>query len=636
MVTNTIEVYDIVVVGAGPVGLLLATCLARFGFRTKVVDKRHTPTLTGRADGIQPRSLDILRNLGLKRAIMAHEPAKVYEVAFWDPMREGEGIHRTSISRACPPFVEARYPFATCLHQGLIEGVFIADLRKNGVEVERPLAIVNFSNDRNDEPHPVEVILEHTESGEQQTVKTKYLFSGEGAKSFIRERLGIQIHHKDRVMNVWGVMDGVVETDFPDIKMKCTIHSQQGSIMIIPRENNLVRLYIQLATSSDEDFDPHRQATVVEVQNAAKQILKPYHIEWERIEWYSTYPIDQGIAERYTLDNRVFMGGDCCHTHSPKAGQGMNTAFHDALNLAWKLHLVESGFANESVLDTYESERKMIAEELLDFDARYAALFSRRLPPISKRASEKADIADGHETNASEEFLNAFKESQEFTSGYGIAYHGNVFNWSLLHPAQSLVFDPSGHKLTAGRVMPHTDVTRVADANVVKLEHEIPLNGSFRLFVFAGKPDYSKQALTDFASNLQKQQSFLAVYPHQDARSVSYHERHNPHSPFFSICIIFTAPRSQIVIESLPPLLSRYREHVYTDDVMCPAMQDTGPRAHFKMGFSEDRGGVIVVRPDGHVSCVVGLVEGSGTVDALNQYFNAFSTKRLGGVQSRL
>ena len=98
--------------------------------------------------------------------------------------------------------------------------------------------------------------------------------------------------------------------------MKCTIHSDHGSIMIIPRENNLVRLYIQIATSTDKDFNPRKQATQSDVQLAAKRILQPYYIEWDRVEWYSVYPIGQGIADKYTVDHRIFMGGDCCHTHS--------------------------------------------------------------------------------------------------------------------------------------------------------------------------------------------------------------------------------------------------------------------------------------------------------------------------------
>lgn len=100
------------------------------------------------------------------------------------------------------------------------------------------------------------------------------------------------------------------------VQMKCTIHSAHGSIMVIPREDNLVRLYIQIASSTDSDWNPRKTATTEEVQASAKRILAPYSIEWERVEWFSVYPIGQGISDRYTLDHRVFLGGDACHTHS--------------------------------------------------------------------------------------------------------------------------------------------------------------------------------------------------------------------------------------------------------------------------------------------------------------------------------
>ena len=216
----SIETYDIVIVGAGPVGLLLAVCLARWGYKIKLIDNREAPTPTGRADGIQPRSLHLLRNMDLKRQIMAHQPAKVYEVAFWDPSIGGKGIHRTGNWAACPKFIDARYPFTTLLHQGLIERVFIDDLRRNGSDVQRPWTITGFKNDgKEDGIYPVKVHLKHMQSNRREAVRAKYLFSGEGARSFIRDQLGIKIQHKDPISNVWGVMDGVVRTDFPDVKV---------------------------------------------------------------------------------------------------------------------------------------------------------------------------------------------------------------------------------------------------------------------------------------------------------------------------------------------------------------------------------------------------------------------------------
>ena len=219
MSSPSAEPYDIVIVGAGPVGLLLSTCLARWGYRIKHIDNRAEPTPTGRADGIQPRSLDLLKNMGLKSRIMSHNPAKVFEVAFWDPTPKG--IQRSGTWASCPDFVDARYKFTTLLHQGLIERVFIEDLERSGVSVQRPWTIVDFENTGKDAEYPVEVQLARIDAEQQsETVKAKYLFSGEGAKSFVRQKLGIGLRHKDPISHVWGVIDGVVRTDFPDIKVR--------------------------------------------------------------------------------------------------------------------------------------------------------------------------------------------------------------------------------------------------------------------------------------------------------------------------------------------------------------------------------------------------------------------------------
>lgn len=414
--------------------------------------------------------------------------------------------------------------------------------------------------------------------------------------------------------------------------MKCTIHSDAGSIMVIPREANMVRLYIQLASSTDPDWNPRKSATTDEVQAAAKRILKPYWIDWDRVEWYSVYPIGQGIADRYTLDERVFMGGDCCHTHSPKAGQGMNTAFLDAQNLAWKIHHVETGFADRSILKSYESERRQIAESLLNFDSSYAKLFSQRQPSAGEvNSASKLTSTEEHKDN---EFIQMFKASCEFTSGYGVAYNPNLFNWSESHPAQHHLFlseDKGSTRLRTGRILTPATVTRVSDANPVHLEQQIPLNGSFRIYVFAGKYTVTRNAVADFAYGLQKKSSFFSAYTRPDIDQVSYHERHKPHSNFFTLATIFNANRPDVEIrEMLPELLVRYWDHVYADDIWDKRVPNAKAAAHAKMGLSEDEGGVVVVRPDGYVGCVVKLVHGSGTVDALNSYFSTFVTKSLG------
>ncbi|THC98550.1 hypothetical protein EYZ11_001980 [Aspergillus tanneri] len=403
--------------------------------------------------------------------------------------------------------------------------------------------------------------------------------------------------------------------------------------MVIPREDNMVRLYVQIASSTDPDFSPRKTATVEEVQATAKKILQPYSLEWERVEWYSFYPIGQGISEKYTLDERVFMGGDACHTHSPKAGQGMNTAFHDALNLAWKLHVVESGFADRSILSTYESERKDIAETLLNFDAKYAALFSKRRPSACEVGSANHTAAAVGEEE--DEFVKTFKSSCEFTSGYGVAYKPNVFNWDKTHPAQSPLFNIPGVKLTPGRAFTPSTVTRLADANSVHLEQEVPANGAFRIFIFAGKQAKTRKAIADLAANLEKERSFLSAYRRSDIADVSFFERHQPHSKLFTLCLVYAASKNEVDLEAVPKILRDYHHHIYADNIPDLRVPNAKFAAHEKLGFDPEKGGVVVTRPDSHVACLVQLTEGSGTVGALNAYFNAFATKRLGHDQQQ-
>ena len=306
----------------------------------------------------------------------------------------------------------------------------------------------------------------------------------------------------------------------------------------------------------------------------------------------------------------------------------MNTAFFDAQNLAWKIHQVESGFADRSLLESYEPERKKVAENLLDFDAKYAALFSQRKPSACEVNAASQNSQDG---SKQDEFVELFKSSCEFTSGYGVAYGPNAINWSPHHPAQSHLFYLKGTNLQAGRIMLTADVTRVVDANIVHLEQEIPVNGSFRIFLFAGVPSVTKRAVADLCANMQKKNSFYKAFERADVASVSYHERHNPHSYFYTICTVFAAPRTSIEIaEILPPLLARYNSHVYADDIQDLRTPHVEAAAHAKMGLDQERGGIVIVRPDGYVGCVIKLVEGSGTVDALNAYFGAFTSKALG------
>jgi phenol 2-monooxygenase len=181
-----------------------------------------------------------------------------------------------------------------------------------------------------------------------EVVRAKYLLGADGAHSWVRNQLGFKLHGESTDY-VWGVLDIVPITDFPDIRMRCAIHSvESGSVMVIPRENKLVRLYIQLTTTGDAGGKKFDRSTISPktILESAQRIMRPYKIDYRYCDWWTgelrgvlwrrsfadrgiAYQIGQRVGNSFSLKERVFLAGDAVHTHSPKAGQGMNVSMQD-------------------------------------------------------------------------------------------------------------------------------------------------------------------------------------------------------------------------------------------------------------------------------------------------------------------
>ncbi|CAG7921089.1 unnamed protein product [Penicillium olsonii] len=616
-----LETYDVVIVGAGPVGLMLSACLARLGpYKIKHIDNRAEPTSIGRADGIQARTLDVLNTMGLKRPIWAYNPGLIYEVAFWGATADRKGIQRTGTSKSYPEHVDTRYPFTTILHQGRIENIFLEDLKSRGVEVQRPWTIRAAKYLGAGHDYPVGVELASIAGLTTEMVRAKYLFGADGARSVVRELFNIQMIHKDPTVYVWGVIDGVVDSDFPDMQIKCNIRSPRGSCMIIPQGNNRVRIYVQISPEQNQDLSVY--ASRAKIQDMANEILNPYCVDWQSVDWHSAYHIGQGISERYSLHNRIFIGGDACHTHSPKAGQGMNYGLLDSHNLAWKLHLVESSLTRPELLGTYEEERSAVASRLIEFDATYAGLFS------SQNRSQQA----------SDEFVRIFKQNSLLTSGYGVEYPPNALTQIDIEAAASPL---SLSGLKPGRSFPPVNVVRVIDACEIPLEREMRFNGSFHIYIFTGNQAHSEQkALADLAEKISHRASvFSRVTNAFRDVNLSYDSRHNPHSSLYTFSIVFHSVRTSVDISTLPPFFQPYRYHVYSDDARSRKSYAGGlGAAHAKLGFALGGGGVILVRPDGYVGCIAKFMEGGATAEVLDRYFSGIVPASLAdkNVQSML
>ena len=222
--------------------------------------------------------------------------------------------------------------------------------------------------------------------GQSETIRARYVVGCDGARSSVRKCLGRALHG-DFANHAWGVMDVLAVTDFPDIRMKSLIQSdKQGNIVIIPREGGyLVRIYVELDQLNENERVSSRNITVDHLIAATRRILHPHTIDVKEVAWWSVYEIGQRLCDKFddvletdiaTRLPNVFIAGDACHTHSPKAGQGMNVSMQDAFNLGWKLVSVLQGRCGPQVLHTYSKERHAIAKELIDFDREWANMLT--------------------------------------------------------------------------------------------------------------------------------------------------------------------------------------------------------------------------------------------------------------------
>jgi 2-polyprenyl-6-methoxyphenol hydroxylase-like FAD-dependent oxidoreductase len=318
--------------------------------------------------------------------------------------------------------------------------------------------------------HPVTVRLERIDpehEGQVEIVKARYVAGCDGAHSVVRRCLGRALHG-DSANQAWGVMDVLAVTDFPDIRLKTAIQStNEGSVLIIPREGGyLVRIYVELDKLKENERVVSRNITVDYVIAAAQRILHPYTLEVKEIAWWSVYEIGQRLCDRFddvpeqevgTRSPRVFITGDACHTHSPKAGQGMNVSMQDSLNLGWKLASVPQGRCSPQLLHTYSAERQAVAKELIDFDREFAKLFSDPPKDAADADSEGVDLT---------EFQKYFVKQERFTAGTETRYRPSIISAepTYQHLAKGLVL---GTRFHSARVI------RPADAKPIHLGHTI-------------------------------------------------------------------------------------------------------------------------------------------------------------------
>lgn len=335
--------------------MFLNLCLARYGLSDDsllCLDAKPGTLKAGQADGLQPRTLEVLKSLSVADEIL-NEGCHMSEVAFWNAEQayqdtNGTGGVESRISRtSLVPDVTAaaRYPHEVTIHQGRIERILEENLRlysKRGVL--RSHHFINFVIDAERNPeYPVLVeVEEHLSNGERKRKKiaTKHLVGADGAHSQVRRAMGLKLEG-ETTDHIWGVVDFVAETDFPDIRRRCAIHSGAGSVMIIPREristdHYLTRLYVQVkedevpastelelerVLSSAKSRERRAAITLESIFAQAESVFYPYKIDVKDgtvVDWWAAYQIGQRMAPSFSLKDdagveRVFIVGDGKH-----------------------------------------------------------------------------------------------------------------------------------------------------------------------------------------------------------------------------------------------------------------------------------------------------------------------------------
>jgi phenol 2-monooxygenase len=432
----------------------------------------------------------------------------------------------------------------------------------------------------------------------------------DGARSTVRTSIGRELHG-DSASHAWGVMDVLAVTDFPDIRCKCLIQSaHEGNMLIIPREGGyLARFYIELAKLDIGERVASRNITVEELIAKAQRILKPYRFEAKEVPWWSVYEIGQRLTDKFddvpeqetaARLPSVFIAGDACHTHSPKAGQGMNVSMQDAFNLGWKLVSVLQGRCPPNLLHTYSAERRAIAKELIDFDREWAAMLA---------SHEEGGGADPAKTQS------YFIRSGRYTAGTATHYSPSLLTGRSTHQHLAEGF-------VVGQRFHSAPVVRLADAKPVHLGHVVRADGRFRIFAFAGSDDPAApgsaiRQLCDFLTDDQSSPVRKYTRQNEDIDAV------------IDVRAVFQQAHRELAIEAMPALLlpkkGRYGLQDY-EKVFCADIK-SGNDIFAVRGVDRKAGCMVVVRPDQYVAQVLPL----DGYEELASYFDGFMLSQSEG-----
>jgi len=357
---SEIPKVDVLVVGAGPTGLLLASELARRGVGVRLIERRASPAEHSRALAVLPRTMEMMDQLGLANAfINSSQQAK--GICFY-------GRDRKEAFRSSMNDLPSEFPFFLLLPQTETENILVNYARKAGVEIERGVSFLSMVQTG----QRVLVTLERMD-GTTEQIDASYVVGCDGSRSAVRQATGLEFQGGGYDQS-WLLADIVLDPGL-DPNWLHGFTSIDGPIFFFPLPNSIWRIVLLRKRAES--------ATAGVSMNEIVETLNKNHLGYLRARepsWLAGFGIQHRRTEHLKM-GRVFLCGDAAHVHSPAGGQGMNTGLGDAFNLGWKLASVIKGKAKEELLDSFEAERMPVIDGVMRMTDQMTRLITAKKGP---------------------------------------------------------------------------------------------------------------------------------------------------------------------------------------------------------------------------------------------------------------
>jgi len=600
------EKVDVLISGTGPAGLCLAAQLAQFPeISTMIVERMPANIIKGKADGINTRTMEMFQAFGFADKVK-RETYWVNQTAFWmpDPANPEQIKRAGRVQDVADDSSEMPH---ILINQARLHELFLEVMQNSPSRLAPDYGweVLSLTVDPTTEDHPVTVVLKDSTGlywGATKTVRANYVVGCDGAHSSVRKAIG-GVLHGDAANKAWGVMDILANTDFPDVRQKCLISSaSEGNLLILPREGGyLFRMYVELDKLRPEERAAQRKLTQVDMIAAANRIINPYSVDVKEVVWWSIYDIGHSLTDKFddvgddeSRNPHVFVAGDACHTHSPKAGQGMNVSMQDTFNLGWKLVHVLQGRADAKLLRSYTKERLTEAKRLVDTDHKWSRVMSAPTTQAERDGTEEPRI------------IRQFKENLEFTGGTAVKYDASYLFAASAHQALA-----TGEEV--GRRFHSAPVVRLSDAKQMQLGHVAQADARWRIYAFAGQADSGHSGLA-----IDKLANWLETDPKSPV--VKHTRKTEDIDAVIDVRFVFQQTFDQLAYENMSSLLKPKTGSMGLQDhgkVFCVDHKGLGD-IYAMRGINRDQGCMIVVRPDQYVAHVLPL-------DARNELSDYFA-----------